>query len=152
MVDVPNAVDNRYRYQLMSNVQIPGSNRYDPQMQTHAGNQNNDVSLAKEFQQHLTKDHCKNGVIDQGKCKKTFSERKWTDRHYYVQDNSDVAHKYVKIYCNTNQFPELPFSGPHSKPHSTRETSKHYHLRFDRKLGNGVHAIFRITCACVACK
>ena len=32
----------------------------------------NDVSLAKEFQQHLTKEHRKNGVIDQGKYKKIF--------------------------------------------------------------------------------
>ena len=30
--------------------------------------------------------------------------------------------------------------------------SKHYHLRFDTKLGNGVCAIIRITCACVAYK
>ena len=29
--------------------------------------------------------------------------------------------------------------------------SKHYHLRFDTKLGNGVCAIWRIPCACVAC-
>ena len=29
--------------------------------------QNNDVSLAKEFQQHVSKEHRKNGVIDQVK-------------------------------------------------------------------------------------
>ena len=29
--------------------------------------------------------------------------------------------------------------------------SKHYHLRFDPKVGMGVFAIFRIPCACVAC-
>ena len=34
-------------------------------------------------------------------------ERKWTNRQYHVQDNADVEHKYVKMYCNTNQFPEL---------------------------------------------
>ena len=77
-------------------------------------------------------------------------ERKWTYRHYHVQDNADVSHKYVKMYCNTNQFPELSFYGPHSKPHGARELSKHYHLCFDPKLGNGVCAIRRITCACVA--
>ena len=37
--------------------------------------------------------------------KKRFMEIKWTDRQYHVQDNSDVEHKYVKNYCNTNQFP-----------------------------------------------
>ena len=36
-------------------------------------------------------------------------ERKWTDRDYHVQDNADVARKYVKIYCNTKKFPALPF-------------------------------------------
>ena len=55
------------------------------------------------------------------------------------------------MYCNTNQFPELLFSGPHSKPHGTRGLSKHYHLRFDPKLGIGVHVIRRIPFACVAC-
>ena len=55
------------------------------------------------------------------------------------------------MHCNTNQFPELPFCGPHSKPHGTRGLSKQYHLRFDPKLGNGVCAIGRIPCACVAC-
>ena len=69
-------------------------------MQT--SNQNNDVSLAKEFQQHLSKYHRKNGVIDQVKCKKRFMEIKWIYRQYHVQDNYDVAHKDVKIYCNTN--------------------------------------------------
>ena len=54
------------------------------------------------------------------------------------------------MYCNTNQFPELSFCGPHSKPHGARGLSKHYHLRFDPKLGMGVCAIRRISCACVA--
>ena len=30
--------------------------------------------------------------------------------------------------------------------------SKHYHLSFDPKLGHGICAILRITCACVRCK
>ena len=47
VVDGINAVDNLYIYQLMSNVQLPGSNRFDSQMEMHTGNQNNDVSLAK---------------------------------------------------------------------------------------------------------
>ena len=43
----------------MSNVQLPGSNRFDSQMQMHTGNQKDDVSLAKEFQHHMTKEHQK---------------------------------------------------------------------------------------------
>ena len=64
-------------------------------------------------------------------------ERKFTYRQYHVQDNSDVELKDVRMYCNTNQFPELSFSGPHYKPHGTGGLSKHYHFRFDPKLGNG---------------
>ena len=44
--------------------------------------------------------------------KKTM-EIKWTDIEYHVQDNDDVAHKYVRMCCNTNKFPTLPFFGPH---------------------------------------
>ena len=44
-------------------------------------------------------------------------ERKLKDRQYNDQDNDAIAHKDVNIYCNTNQFPELPFCGTHSKPH-----------------------------------
>ena len=76
---------------------------------------------------------------------------KLIDRQYLVQDNSDVAHQDVRIYCNTNQFPELPFCGPHFKPRGARGLRKHYDLCFDPKLGNGVCVICRIPCACVAC-
>ena len=78
-------------------------------------------------------------------------ERKWTDRQYHVQYNADVAHKDVSMYCNKNQFPALLFFGPYSKPRGTREMSKHYHLCFHPKLGNGACTICHITCACVAC-
>ena len=42
-----NAVDKRYIYQLMSTVQLPGSNRFDSQMQGHTGTQKDNVSLAR---------------------------------------------------------------------------------------------------------
>ena len=57
----------------------------------------------------MSKEHLKNGFIDQVKYKKRSSEIKWTDRQYHVQDNSYVAHKEVKMYCNKNQFPALQF-------------------------------------------
>ena len=53
----------------------------------------------------MSKEHCKYGVIDQGKYRKISSKIKWTDIEYHVQDNADVAHKDVKMYCDTNQFP-----------------------------------------------
>ena len=46
VVYVLNAVDSNYIYQLMSNVQIPGSNIFDSCTQMHTSNQNNDVILA----------------------------------------------------------------------------------------------------------
>ena len=78
-------------------------------------------------------------------------ERKFTYIQYNVQDNSDVEHQYVRMYCNTSKLPELPFCGTHSKPHGANGLSKHYHLRFDPKLYNGVCLIHRIPCTCDAC-
>ena len=78
-------------------------------------------------------------------------ERKWTERKYHVQNNASVELKYVKMYCNKNQFPSLPFCSPHSKPHGARGMGKHYHLRFYTKLAMGECAILRIPCTCVAC-
>ena len=49
VVDGLNAVDKRYIYQLMSNVQLPGSKIFDSQMQMHTGNQKYEVILAKDF-------------------------------------------------------------------------------------------------------
>ena len=78
-------------------------------------------------------------------------EIKLTYRQYLVQDNADVGHQYLIMYCNKNQFPALPFCVPHSKPHGARGLSKNYHLRFDPKLCNGVCEIIRIPFTCVAC-
>ena len=74
-----------------------------------------------------------------------------TERKYHVQDNASVELKDVKMYCNKNQFPTLRFCGPHSKPHVARGLGKHYHLRFDPKLGMGKCEVRRIPCACVPC-
>ena len=79
-------------------------------------------------------------------------KRKWTERKYHIQDNAAVELKDVKMYCNTNQLPALPFCGPHSKTNGAKGLGKHYHLRFDPKLGMGKCAIRRIPCACVPCK
>ena len=78
-------------------------------------------------------------------------ERKWTERQYHVQDNDDVEHQDVIMFCNKNLLPELLFCGPHSKPHGAMGKCKHYNLNFYPKLGNDVYAISRTPCACVAC-
>ena len=137
VVDGLNYVDKRHIYQLISKVQLPGSDRFDSQIKMHAGTENKDVSLAKEFKDSLEGEHRQNGVIDQIKSRKRFMERKWTERKYRVQDNAAVELKDINIYCNTNQFPELPFCGPYSKPNGARGLRKNYHLRFDPKLGMG---------------
>ena len=95
MVLIP--LTKRYIYQLMSNVQPPGSKRFDSQIRIHSCIHKNDVSLAKTFQKNMSKEHRKHGVIDQVKYRKRSSKRKWTDREYHVQDNADVAHKDVKF-------------------------------------------------------
>ena len=52
-----NYIYKLYIYQLISKVQLPGSKICYSQMQMHTRNQKKDVGLAKEFQQHLFKEH-----------------------------------------------------------------------------------------------
>ena len=68
-----------------------------------------------------------------------------------IQDNANVVQKDVKMYCDTNQFPALPFYGPHPKPCGETGLSKQYNLRFDPKLGHGICATLRIPCSCIVC-
>ena len=98
VVDGLNVIDKHYIYQLLYNVQLPGSKTIGKQILIHSCTQKNDVSLAEEFQKHLSKENYNHGVIDQGKYRKIASKRKWTYREYNVQDNDDVSHKEVKMY------------------------------------------------------
>ena len=65
VVDGLNDVDQSYIYQLMSEVQLPGSIRFDSQIKIHTGTEKKDLILAREFKNHLEVEHRKNGVIDQ---------------------------------------------------------------------------------------
>ena len=76
VVDGLNDVEKRYIYQLISMLQLPGSVRFDSQINIHTGAENKDVSLAKEFKDHIEGEHHQNGVIDQGKPRIRFMERK----------------------------------------------------------------------------
>ena len=58
-----------------------------------------------------------------------------------MQHNKKFDNQDVKMYCATNQFPELKFLGTHNKPHGVHGLGKHYHIRFDTKLGHGICAI-----------
>ena len=97
VVDGLNAVDKRYIYQLMSKVQLPGSIRFDSKIKIHTDTEKKDASLAREFKDHLDGEHRKNGAIDQGRSRKRYMNRKWTEGEYHVQDNADVEHKDVKM-------------------------------------------------------
>ena len=70
--------------------------------------QNADVSLAQEFQNHLSNASLQTGILDNVK-QKSSSKQNWTNREYNVKKYEDVEHEDVKMYCATNQFPELPF-------------------------------------------
>ena len=89
----------------MSYVQLPGSKTFDSQILMHSFTQSNDVSLDKGFQKHMSKEHWKHGFVDQVKYRKIASKIKCIDIEYHVQGNSDVSHKDMKMYCDTNQFP-----------------------------------------------
>ena len=65
VVDGINAVDKRYIYHLMSKVELAGSIRFDSMIKIHTGTEKKDVSLDREFKDHLEGEHLKNGVIDQ---------------------------------------------------------------------------------------
>ena len=60
----------------MSKIQLLGLVRFDSQIKMHTGTENKDLSLAKEFKDHLEGEHRQNGVIDQVKPRKIFMERK----------------------------------------------------------------------------
>ena len=65
MVYYINAIDKRYIYQLMSNVQIIGSKRFNSHIIINYCIQNNGVDLAKQFQNNLYMYHRKHVIIDQ---------------------------------------------------------------------------------------
>ena len=57
----------------MSNVQLTGSKTIDSHILMYSCTHKNDVSLAKQFPKHLSREHRKHGVIDQRKYRKISS-------------------------------------------------------------------------------
>ena len=130
---------------------MKGLKKFDSQILMHPFTHKNDFSPVKQFQRYLLKEHSKHGVIDRGNERKRASKRKCIEIEYHLQDNADVAQKYVKMYCDTNQIPALPFCCPHPKTHGARGFSKHSNIHFGPKLGHCICATRRIPCACVRC-
>ena len=56
LVDGINYIDKHYMYQFISTAQLPGSKTFNSQIIMHSCTPKKDVSLAKEFQKHLSKD------------------------------------------------------------------------------------------------
>ena len=69
-VDGLNATYKSFIFHLMVTVQLPGSKRFDTQMEVHTETQNTDVSLSQEFKKHLSNKQIKPGIIDNRKHKK----------------------------------------------------------------------------------
>ena len=57
----------------------------------------------------------------------------------------------MKMYCVTNQFPDLKCFGSHKKPHGVFGFVNNYNMSFDTKLGYGTCAIRLISCVCPPC-
>ena len=55
---------------MVATLRLPGSKRFDTQMEVHVVTQNTDLSLAQEFQKHLPNESRKHGIIYNGKHKK----------------------------------------------------------------------------------
>ena len=96
-----NATDKSYLSMLMTTVQLPNGATNNSQMVMHASTENVDISLAKQSQKHISDPSLAHILIDHGKDIKRSSERKWTEREYYVQDRKYVHQKSVKISCSS---------------------------------------------------
>ena len=70
VVDGLNDIGKRYMYQLMSTVQLLGSKIFEKHILMHYCTPKHYVSLAKEFQKHISNDDCKHGFIYRGKTEK----------------------------------------------------------------------------------
>ena len=130
LVDVLTSIDKRSIYQLMSNVQLPGSRTFDSHI------------LMNYFTKKMMsvwinnpKIICLRMIVNMASLIRENTgeypvKEKITYIEYHVQDNADVAHKDVKMHCDTNQSPTLRFCGSYPKPHVARGLGKHYNLLF----------------------
>ena len=144
VVDGLNANEKSFLTMLMTTVQLPGTATNKSQMVIHTSMNNTYISLAREFQKNISDPTRTHGLIDHRKYREKFSNHKWTEREYHVQDRKDVQQKSVKMSCASTQFQTFLFYGPHTKPHGVRGPIKHYHLQLEPKLVHGKCSIRRI--------
>ena len=67
VVNGHNAIGKIFHLQLISTVKLQGAKSYDKIMVILTGTYTSDVSLARNFQKHLSNEAQKHGVLDQAK-------------------------------------------------------------------------------------
>ena len=84
-------------------------------MEMHDSATNTYISLAREFQKHISDPIWAHGLLDNSKDRSCASTWNCTEREYHVQDRKYVPHTSVKLSREKIQFPALSFCGPHKK-------------------------------------
>ena len=92
---------------LMISVQRPVAASYESQVEIHTSTTNTEISLAREFQKHISYPTWSHGLLDLGNDIKLGSKWKWNERDYHVHDRKYVSHISVKFSYATTQFQAL---------------------------------------------
>ena len=71
-----NTAYKRFIFHLMSTVQLSGSERFDTQKSVQTATKNTHMSLAQEFQKHLSNASHKHVILDNGRHKKRSSKKR----------------------------------------------------------------------------
>ena len=104
---------------LITTVLLSGASDYDSHMEMNTSTTNAYISLTREY--NLFSDPTPaHGLLDHVKDRKASIKWKWNERDYNSQERKYVPPTSVKISCDTTKFLELPFFGPHTKPHGVR--------------------------------
>ena len=61
-------------------------------MEMYASTENTDITLAREFQKHISDPTLAHGLLDYGEDRKIAIKRKCNDREYHVQDRKYTPH------------------------------------------------------------
>ena len=87
-----NATNKSFISMLIITMQLPGEEAYELQMAMHTSTENTDISLAREFQKHLSDPTQVHGLLDHGKDRKRSSKRKWANCEYIYKEIKDMLH------------------------------------------------------------
>ena len=112
-------------------------------MAAHDGTKSGAASFAEACQMVLSHPSICDGKLIVTK----HDKRKYNHGHYhFVETLRTVKHGGVKIFCKKNLGPNIDFKGRHPPPYGAQVTLRHYHCRFDPKLGKDMCSILHILC------